>query len=271
MGVTIMGVLNVTPDSFHDGGAYLDVRRAVVHAFDMRDEGAAIIDIGGESTRPGADSVTEEVEIARICPVIQALAKDFDATISVDTNKSGVARAALAAGATMVNDISGLVFDPGMGSVIAGAGAHVVIGHIKGRPRTMQHDPRYEDLIGEIVEFLSAAAENAQKEGIARDRIILDPGIGFGKSLEDNYRIIAELGRIKKIGFPVCVGLSNKSLIGKINAEGEDRLPATIALNTVCVQNGADIIRVHDVKEHRLALRSLEMLEMVSKSHDRTI
>jgi len=230
----------------------------------MRDEGADIIDIGGESTRPGAKPVPAGEEIDRVCPVIERIAKDIGVPLSIDTTKAAVARAALAAGASIVNDSSGLTFDGAMACVAAERGAGVVLMHIQGTPETMQRDPRYADLVGEICAFLAAAAERALAGGVGREKIIVDPGIGFGKTLEDNYRIIKNLHGIKKLGFPVLVGLSRKSLIGKLYGSDADRLPATIALNAASVLNGADIIRVHDVKEHRLALDGLEMLKRIS-------
>ncbi|MBP7736250.1 MAG: dihydropteroate synthase [Spirochaetes bacterium] len=262
--VRIMGILNVTPDSFYDGGRYADPDRAAERAYCMRDEGADIIDIGGESTRPGAKPVPAGEEIDRICPVIERIAGDIGVPLSVDTNKAAVARAALAAGASIVNDISGLTFDGAMAGVVAERGAAVVLMHIQGTPETMQRDPRYADLVSEICAFLAAAAERALASGIGREKIIVDPGIGFGKTLEDNYRIIKNLHEFRKLGFPVLVGLSRKSLIGKLYGGDADRLPATIALNAASVLNGADIIRVHDVKEHRLALEAMEMLKRIS-------
>jgi dihydropteroate synthase len=260
----IMGILNVTPDSFHDGGKYFDKNIAVERAYRIRDDGADIIDIGGESTRPGSLPVPAGEEIDRVCPVIEIIAKDIGIPISVDTTKSEVARAALGAGASIINDISGLTFDRTTADAAAEYGAGMVLMHIKGRPETMQNDPRYGDLIGEICGFLDEAVRKAVAAGVDLSKIIVDPGIGFGKTLEDNYRIIRNLREFKKLGLPVLVGLSRKSLIGKLYKGSEDRLPATIALNTVSILNGADIIRVHDVKEHRLALAGLEMLKKVS-------
>ncbi|MBN1497895.1 MAG: dihydropteroate synthase [Spirochaetes bacterium] len=260
----IMGILNVTPDSFHDGGRYFDRARAVARAYEIRDEGADIIDIGGESTRPGSEPVGPGEEIDRVCPVIEAIAGDIGIPVSVDTSKSAVARAALAAGAAIVNDISGLSFDDAMAGAVAERKAGIVLMHIQGRPATMQNNPRYDDLIGEIRGFLDEAVRRAVTAGIAREKIIVDPGIGFGKTLEDNYRIIHNLHKFKELGLPVLVGLSRKSLIGKLYQREEDRLPATIALNAAAIMNGADMIRVHDVRAHRLALEGLEMLKRVS-------
>jgi dihydropteroate synthase len=259
-----MGILNITPDSFYDGGIYFDKNRAVERAYRIRDEGADLIDIGGESTRPGSLPITAAEEMDRICPVIEAIAGDIGIQISADTSKSHVARAALAAGATIVNDISGLTFDKDMARAVAGYGAGIVLMHIKGRPENMQQNPRYDDLIPDICSFLKEAVRKATEAGIKHDRIIVDPGIGFGKTFEDNYRIINNLREFKKLGFPVLVGLSRKSLIGRLYGSESDRLPATIALNTASILNGADIIRVHDVMEHRLALAGLEMLKRIS-------
>lgn len=263
-GYKIMGICNVTPDSFFDGGRYLDKNCAVEHAVRLRDEGADIIDVGGESSRPGARPVSAAEEIDRVCPVIEALAGRIGVPISVDTYKAEVAAAALRAGATIVNDISGLALDPHMAETVASFGAGLVIMHMKGTPATMQIDPRYEDLIGEIYRFLETAAQKAVAAGVEPSRIIVDPGIGFGKTMEDNYRIINRIGEFKKLGYPVMVGLSRKSLIRRLYERDEDRLPATIALNTAAVLNGADIIRVHDVREHRLALAGIDMLRKVS-------
>lgn len=262
--VRIMGILNVTPDSFYDGGRYQDADRAIDRAYRMRDDGADIIDVGGESTRPGAAPVSAAEEIDRVCPVIESIAKDIGIPLSIDTSKSAVAAAALAAGATIVNDISGLTFDRAIADVAARHNAAMVLMHIQGTPETMQKNPQYQDLTGEICLFLDRAAGLALASGVKKEKIIVDPGIGFGKTLEDNYHIIKNLHEFKKLGYPVLVGLSRKSLIAKLYESGEDRLPATIALNMASVLNGADIIRVHDVKEHRLALAGIEMLMRTS-------
>ncbi len=264
MTARIMGILNVTPDSFYDGGRHFDIDTAVQRAFAMKDEGADIIDVGGESTRPGAEPVSPAEEIDRVCPVIEKIVDTIGIPVSIDTYKSAVARAALESGASMVNDISGLTFDRDMAGVVAEFRPYVIIMHIKGTPGTMQVNPVYENLLFEIRTFLEEAAAKAEAEGIAREKIIIDPGIGFGKTLEDNYRIISNLEFFKEPGYPLCVGLSRKSLIGKLYGKETDRLPGTISLNTVSVLKGADIIRVHDVREHRLALDSLNMLKRVS-------
>lgn len=259
----IMGILNVTPDSFYDGGRYSLKEDALKHAMDMFNEGADIIDVGGESTRPGALSVSASEEIDRVCPVIEMIKKEIPAVISVDTTKSSVARAAARAGASIINDVSGLTFDPEIIKVAAEEETGLVIQHIRGTPGDMQNNTVYDDLIKDILDFLTGNAENACNKGVGRNRIIIDPGIGFGKSFEQNYIIINELGKFRETGYPVLVGLSRKSLIGKLYERDEDRLPATIALNAAAVLNGADIIRVHDVKAHRLALESIDFLKRV--------
>jgi len=264
----IMGILNVTPDSFSDGGKYRSVEEALDHARLMIDEGAEIIDIGGESTRPFSEPVAEKEELHRVIPVIERLHDIPGAFISVDTYKANVAREALKAGADMVNDISGLTHDDAMAGVIAEYDAHAVIMHIRGTPRNMQENPRYDDVIGEIRGFLHERVEYAVRSGVDREKIIVDPGIGFGKTLEDNYIILQNIREFGKLGFPVLVGLSRKSLIGKLYDREEDRLPATIALNAAALLGGADIIRVHDVREHRLALAGLEMLARVNRRDD---
>lgn len=261
--IKIMGILNVTPDSFYDGGKFDDPVAAADRAFIMADEGADIIDIGGESTRPGSEPVSTQQEIDRVCPVIEKL-KDLERPVSIDTTKAVVAEEALKLGASIINDISGLKFDPAMIDTAVRYNAGVVISHIKGIPGDMQKNPVYENLIEEILLYLSESAEKAETAGVSTDKIIIDPGIGFGKTLEDNYRIINSLSRFKETGYPVLMGLSNKSLIARLYSEDEDRLPATLALNAVSVYNGADIIRVHNVKEHKLMIESLNMLKKVS-------
>lgn len=263
--VKIMGILNVTPDSFYDGGLFNSHDRAVERACDMENEGADIIDVGGESSRPGALPVTVDEEIKRVCPVIEAIAQKVNVPLSVDTRKFEVARLALEAGASIVNDISGLTGDDRIAGLVADHNASIVLMHMKGTPETMQNGPRYDDIIAEINNFLSRAVEAALRKGIKKEKIILDPGIGFGKTLEDNYHIINNLHHFKELGCPLLIGLSRKSLIGRLYSdESADRLPATIALNAAAIMNGADIVRVHDVREHGLARESLEMLKRVS-------
>jgi len=246
----IMGILNVTPDSFSDGGRYLDRKTAIDHALKMVDEGADIIDIGGESTRPGAEPVPLEEELNRTIPVIEAISKKISVPVSIDTYKAEVARQAIQAGATIVNDISGLRFDPEMASVVAETGAAVVVMHIKGTPRDMQKNPEYQDLFGEIIEYLRGSIEIAKKAGVPEERIIIDPGIGFGKRPEHNLQIINRLDRFSVLGRPILVGTSRKSFIGLIldNLPPSERIEGTAASVAISVFNGASIVRVHDVK-----------------------
>lgn len=255
----VMGILNVTPDSFFDGGKHHTMEGALDHALRMIEEGADIIDIGGESTRPYADPVPEEEELRRIVPVIEALRASSDILISVDTYKAGVADAALCAGADIVNDISGLTYDDAMAQVVARNDAWVVIMHIKGTPRNMQVDPHYDDVVAEIREFLRLQIDHAVRAGVDPEKIIIDPGIGFGKRVEDNLRILKMLGEFKKLGRPVLIGTSMKSFIGK--AAGlpvEERVEGTLASLAVALMNGADILRVHDVKKAKKVLMTVK-------------
>jgi dihydropteroate synthase len=245
----IMGILNVTPDSFSDGGLYGDTARALEHAREMVSQGADIVDIGGESTRPGAEPLTEEEESNRIIPVIERLASELTVPISVDTYKSSVAKKALDAGASIVNDISGLRFSPDMAPTIAACGAAVVIMHIKGTPRDMQVNPVYRDVIDEIMDHLEESAGIALKAGIAGNRIMIDPGIGFGKTLEHNLAILERLDEFRALGFPIVLGTSRKRFIGTVLdiAEPKDRVEGTAATVALGIQRGARIVRVHDV------------------------
>ncbi|MDD5225001.1 MAG: dihydropteroate synthase [bacterium] len=248
----LMGILNVTPDSFYDGGRYSDRSRAREQALRMADEGADILDIGGESTRPGAETVSPEEEIQRVVPLIESLAGKISIPISIDTYKAKVARAAIAAGAEMVNDISGLTFDPEMVSVVAESGVPVVLMHTLGRPQVMQENPVYRDLIREIKEFLAGAIQKAERSGVRAENIIVDPGIGFGKTLEHNLEIINRLAEFQDLGKPVMIGPSRKSFIGRILDEpAGERLEGTLAAVAIAAWNGAEIIRVHDVRETR--------------------
>ncbi|MGB4268569.1 MAG: dihydropteroate synthase [Spirochaetota bacterium] len=265
-GPLVMGILNVTPDSFYDGGKYNSIDTALYHVSEMINNGADIIDVGGESTRPGAEEVAVEEEIDRVCPVIEKIIHEFNIPVSIDTRKSTVADEALRLGAIMVNDITGLQADPDMPVTIARYNAYCVIMHIKGTPQTMQLNTEYKDLLSEISKYLCDSIEIAKKAHIADDKIIIDPGIGFGKSLEQNYVILNNIQYFKKLGYPVLIGLSRKSLIGRLYDSNEDRLPATIALNAIAMYNGADIIRVHDVKEHKLIIKPLKMLYQVANS-----
>ncbi|MBP7583431.1 MAG: dihydropteroate synthase [Spirochaetes bacterium] len=267
----VMGILNVTPDSFYDGGRHFDTAAAVERGVAIVGEGADIIDVGGESTRPGAESVPADEEIRRVCPVIRELANRVKVPVSVDTSKAAVAREALAAGAVMVNDISGLTFDGEMAGTVAAADAYLVVMHIRGTPRTMQGNTEYADLPGEIISFLERGTEAAMLAGVKKDKIIIDPGIGFGKTFEDNYAILEGLPRFRAMGYPVLVGLSRKSLIGRLYGDDSDRLPATLALNAIAAYRGADIVRVHDVREHVLAMKSVDMLKRISGDDGRHI
>ncbi len=262
----IMGILNVTPDSFYDGGRYTSLDKAYKRACEIYSEGADIIDVGGESTRPGSSTVSAEEEIDRICPVIEKISREIGAALSVDTTKSAVAAEALRCGASMINDISGLTFDRGMAAVAAEHKAELVIMHIKGTPADMQKNTHYSNLIEDILDFLTESASIAIREGVDKSRIIIDPGIGFGKSIEQNYAIINNMERFTETGYPVLIGLSRKSLISRLYSSEEDRLPATIALNAVAAEKGASYIRVHDVKAHRLAMDSIEFLKKTGRS-----
>jgi len=250
--VLVMGVLNLTPDSFYDGGRYITPQVAVKRALSMADEGADIIDIGGESSRPGARSVSIDEELARVVPVVEDLAARSDVLISVDTMKSAVAQAALAHGARIINDISAVRFDPNMAGVVAENGAYLVLMHMQGNPETMQRNPTYKDAVAEIKSFLRERIRAAVSAGIDRSRLIIDPGIGFGKRLPHNLEILRRLSEFKEFGVPILVGLSRKSFLGEIlDLPSSERLVGTIAANAIAIANGADIIRVHDVKEGR--------------------
>ncbi len=248
--VLIMGILNVTPDSFSDGGEFLEKSRAIERAVEMEDNGADIIDIGGESTRPGADQVPLEEELGRTVPVIEGIRKETDVPISIDTYKSEVAEKALEAGADIINDISALRFDPDLGRLAAERGAPLVLMHMQGTPKTMQEDPTYDDPVGDIRDFLGARVEKAKALGVEDEQLVLDPGIGFGKRLEDNYEILKRLEEFKQLGYPLLLGTSRKSFLGAtLDLPTEERLEGTIASNVVGVIRGADILRVHDVME----------------------
>jgi dihydropteroate synthase len=242
-----MGIVNVTPDSFSDGGLYFDAARAVAHGRELVEAGADVLDIGGESTRPGADPVGEQEELERVVPVIEGLAGTVP--ISVDTSKAGVARAAIEAGAAIVNDVTALRGDPGMAEVCAGAGVGVVLMHMLGEPRTMQDDPRYDDPVADIRDFLLERVEFAVGSGIERERIWIDPGIGFGKTVSHNLALLRGTREFAATGCPVLVGASRKAFIGRIDGgAGEaDRLGGTIAACLAAAEGGASMLRVHDV------------------------
>jgi len=246
----IMGVLNVTPDSFSDGGKYNDPQRALQRALEMEEEGADIIDVGGESTRPGSDPISPEEELDRIMPVLELLVKEVEIPISVDTYKARVAETALELGVHMINDISGLHFDGEMARVVADYDVPVVLMHIRGRPKDMQNNPVYKDLMGEIIDYLQESINLALESGVKEENIIVDPGIGFGKKPEDNLLILRRLGELKTLGYPLLIGPSRKSFIGKfLGLPVDQRLEGTAACVALGISNGADIVRVHDVKE----------------------
>jgi dihydropteroate synthase len=250
-----MGVVNVTPDSFSDGGAFLDPGRAIDRAMQLVDEGAAILDIGGESTRPGADDVPVETELARVLPVIRGLAGRTAAAISIDTRKAEIARICLAEGASIWNDVSALQFDPQSLALAARLGCRVVLMHAKGSPKTMQSDPRYQDVCAEVRSFLETRLRAAETVGLAREKIILDPGIGFGKTLAHNLALLAGLPGIAALGPPVLVGVSRKSFIAALDkAAPHERLGGSIAAALAAAEGGASILRVHDVGATRQAL-----------------
>jgi len=251
----LMGVVNVTPDSFSDGGAFLDPDRAVEHGLALAAAGASILDVGGESTRPGADPVPLEEELERVIPVVEALARSTSAAVSIDTTKLEVARAALDAGASIVNDVSALRFAPDLAELAAETGAGLVLMHMRGEPRTMQSDPRYDDLFTEIGGELEAAAERARVAGVAREAIVLDPGIGFGKTAADSLRTLAGLDRLAAAGYPLLVGHSRKSFLDpERRRAAHDRLPESLAAGLLAALGGAALLRVHDVEEHARAL-----------------
>jgi dihydropteroate synthase len=252
--VKIMGVVNVTPDSFSDGGLYLDPDQAIAHGRRLVEDGAEILDVGGESTRPGAEAVSEEEELRRVVPVIRGL-RDLGCELSVDTSKAPVAAAALDAGAAIVNDVTALRGDPEMAALCAERGATVVLMHMLGEPRTMQDDPRYEDVVAEVQAFLAERLEAAVAAGIAEERIWLDPGIGFGKTADHNMELLRRLGELRELGRPLVIGTSRKSFIGRLDgsAAGE-RLGGTIASSVLAAVEGAEVLRVHDVAEVRQAL-----------------
>ncbi|MGH2879156.1 MAG: dihydropteroate synthase [Solirubrobacteraceae bacterium] len=266
-----MGIVNVTPDSFSDGGLFLETDAAVSHGLELAAQGADILDIGGESTRPGAEPVPVAEELRRVRPTIEALAAGApDVQISIDTSKAAVAKAALDAGASFVNDVTALRGDPEMAAVVAESGADCCLMHMLGQPRTMQHEPRYVDVVDEVKSFLEERMAFAVGESIARERILLDPGIGFGKTVEHNLELLRRLDELVALGRPVLIGTSRKSFLGRIDGGSTrsracdesvpgvnpERLPATIATNVLALERGASVFRVHDVAPVAAALAS---------------
>ena len=244
----VMGIVNVTPDSFSDGGLFLEADAAIEHGRRLAAEGAAILDVGGESTRPGAEPVSAEEEVRRVLPVVDALAEP-GWRVSIDTTKLEVAEAALSAGATIVNDVSAFRFAPELAGLVADAGATCCLMHMLGEPRTMQRDPRYEDVVGDVRAFLEARLAFAVEEGIPEDKVWLDPGIGFGKTVEHNLELLRRLDELVAIGRPVVIGTSRKSFLGRLTGgrAEDERVPGTIATNVLALERGARIFRVHDV------------------------
>ncbi len=263
--IKIMGVLNITPDSFSDGNKFIRVDKAVDHAIRMMEEGANIIDIGGESTRPGAEKVDIPTELERVIPVIEELRKRSDIPISIDTNKAEVASKAIQAGASIINDISALRFDEGMVKVLQKyPNVPIILMHMLGTPRTMQKKPSYEDTIEDIMEFFQERIDHCISNKINKNRIILDPGIGFGKRQRDNLIILKKFFEFKSFGLPVLLGASRKSFIGKIyDSKPENRLEGSLAATALAFQNGIDIVRVHDVKQHKFFIQTLQRIKDV--------
>ncbi|MBC7231135.1 MAG: dihydropteroate synthase [Actinobacteria bacterium] len=252
----VMGVVNVTPDSFSDGGLFHDPRAAVEHALRLEEEGADILDIGGESTRPGSDFVTLDEELRRVMPVLEGIMDRVGIPVSIDTTKAEVARQALAAGCAMVNDISAMRLDPEMPGLVADKGVPVCLMHMRGMPKDMQVDPRYDDVVGEIAAFLRERAQAAVEAGVDPSAILVDPGIGFGKTLEHNLEILRRLGEFRSLGYPILLGTSRKSFIGRILDLPEDqRVEGTAASVALGIAGGADIVRVHDVREMARVVR----------------
>ncbi|MBS9428177.1 dihydropteroate synthase [Photorhabdus akhurstii] len=254
----IMGILNVTPDSFSDGGAHNTLDMALRHAEKMINEGAAIIDIGGESTRPGADEVSEQEEVERVVPVVEALAQRFNIWISVDTSKALVMSESAKAGAHLINDIRALQ-EPGALESVAKSGLPVCLMHMKGQPRTMQDAPHYENLLSEVKQFFTEQIERCVMAGIAKDKLVLDPGFGFGKNLTHNYQLLAHLNQFHQFGLPVLAGMSRKSMIGQLlHVPPQERVVGSVACAVIAAMQGAQIIRVHDVKETVQAMQIVE-------------
>ena len=262
----VMGILNVTPDSFSDGGRHNTVEKACAHALEMVRAGATFIDIGGESTRPGAPEVSEQEELDRVIPVIEKLAGQTDAVISVDTSKAAVIRESVRAGAGLINDVRALQ-EKGALEASAEAGVPVCLMHMKGEPKSMQSAPEYTDVADEVINFLLARVDVCKQAGIDDKHILLDPGFGFGKTLDHNYQLLAEMSRVQHLGYPLLVGMSRKSMIGQLlNKPTDQRLAGSLALATIAAQMGAKIIRVHDVDETVDAIKIVNKIQQIKKT-----
>jgi dihydropteroate synthase len=259
----LMGIVNVTPDSFSDGGLFLDAEAAIAHGRELAAEGAEILDVGGESTRPGAAAVGEEEELGRVAPVVAALAGEAGpgATVSIDTSKARVAAAAVDEGAEIVNDVTALRGDADLAGLCAERGCEVVLMHMLGTPRTMQEDPRYDDVVVDVIAFLSDRIEAAIASGIDEERIWIDPGIGFGKTVEHNVELLRRLGELRDLGRPIVLGASRKSFIGKLTGrEVDERIGGSVAAAVAALAAGADVLRVHDVAATREALLTADAI-----------
>ena len=267
-GPVVVGILNITPDSFSDGGDFFDPEAAARHVVAMLEEGAGILDLGGESTRPGSDPVSQEEELRRVIPVIERiLAVRPEAVISVDTHRADTATAALEAGARIINDVTALRGDPSIASVVEEAACPVILMHMQGEPKTMQNEPHYDDVVREVKDFLAQRAEHAISAGVRPENIILDPGIGFGKNLEHNLALLRNLDAIVDLGFPVLVGASRKRFIGEISGvqEARGRVFGTVAATVLAYERGASYFRVHDVRANREALAVAEAVLRASR------
>ena len=262
----VMGVLNVTPDSFFDGARYFEPSVAIAHGVSMAEQGADILDIGGESARPGAQPVSLQEELDRVLPVVETLRHQVEVPISIDTSKPEVMREAVAAGAAMINDVNALR-SPGALTAAAEMGVPVCLMHMQGQPRNMQYEPSYNNVVEEVSEFLQARVDAALEAGLRPDQLVLDPGFGFGKTLRHNLELLNSLDKLVGLGYPVLAGLSRKSMLGRIlNSEDDDRLAGSLTLAILACQQGAHIIRVHDVEPTRQALQVLEAAELVQES-----
>ena len=257
----VMGILNVTPDSFSDGGRYTQLEKALFQAEQMLNDGAAILDIGGESTRPGAADVSEQDELQRVIPLMEAIRQRFDCVISVDTSKAAVMSAAVQAGIDIINDVRALQ-EPGALQVAVAAQLPVCLMHMQGAPRSMQHAPQYQDVLSEVVQFLQQRANECEQAGLLKQHIVLDPGFGFGKNLSHNYQLLAQLEQLTALGYPLLAGMSRKSMIGQLlNVSVNQRLAGSLACATIAAIKGARIIRVHDVKETVQAVRVVTAMQ----------